>query len=88
MNKKNSQEHWDDIYTENCPDEVSWFQKEPVLSLEVLQIIYIGGGTPVLTDYLLKLGYSNVAVLDISKKVLSLHIPITFGMIEQFFFFC
>ncbi len=78
MNKKNSQEYWDDIYTKNQPDEVSWFQKEPAISLKIIQnisnnktqIIDIGGGASVLTDYLLTLGYSNVAVLDISKKAI------------------
>lgn len=78
MNIKNSREYWDDIYTKNRPDEVSWFQKEPTISLNLIQrlsdnkaqIIDIGGGVSVLTDCLLKLGYSNVAVLDISKKAI------------------
>jgi 2-polyprenyl-3-methyl-5-hydroxy-6-metoxy-1,4-benzoquinol methylase len=78
VNTKNSQEYWDDIYTKNRPDEVSWFQKEPIISLKIIQklrnnkaqIIDIGGGASVFTDCLLKLGYSNVAVLDISKKAI------------------
>jgi 2-polyprenyl-3-methyl-5-hydroxy-6-metoxy-1,4-benzoquinol methylase len=78
VNIKNRQEHWDDIYTKNHPDEVSWYQKEPTISLKVIRrlsnnkthIIDIGGGASVLTDCLLKLGYSNVSVLDISKKAI------------------
>lgn len=78
MNINNSQEYWDDVYTKNRPDEVSWFQKEPTISLNLIQklsnnkaqVIDIGGGASVLADYLLKLGYSNIAVLDISKKAI------------------
>jgi len=78
VNIKNIYEHWDDIYTKNHPEEVSWFQKEPTISLNIIQrlsnnkahIIDIGGGASVLTDYLLKIGYSNVSVLDISKKAI------------------
>lgn len=78
MNPKKGQEYWDDIYIKNRPDEVSWFQKEPDISLKIIQrisnnktqIIDVGGGASVLTDYLLQLGYSNVAVLDISKKAI------------------
>lgn len=75
---KESKAHWERIYTEKAPQEVSWFQKKPTVSLKIIhhlsnfnaKIIDIGGGTSTLVDYLLKLGYVNLAVLDISAKAL------------------
>ena len=71
--------HWEKIYRDKTPLEVSWHQKEPVLSLQLIRnthldhdspIIDVGGGASVLVDYLCDEGYTNVAVLDISAKVL------------------
>lgn len=74
---KISKQYWDDIYTKNIPQEVSWFQKEPTISLKIIQsinnnarIIDVGGGASTLVDCLLKLGYSDLAVLDISDKAI------------------
>lgn len=73
-------EHWDRIYTDLSPDEVSWYQKEPALSLEMIHrtglgkdglIIDIGGGASVLVDRLVDEGYRNIAVLDLSAKALA-----------------
>ncbi|MHA2220109.1 MAG: hypothetical protein ACXACY_29845 [Candidatus Hodarchaeales archaeon] len=72
--------HWDKIYTEKSPLEVSWYQKEPVLSLRLIQntkidknlpIIDIGGGTSILVDRLIDEGYTNIGILDISANALS-----------------
>lgn len=78
MNKDNTKSHWEGIYTEKPPQDVSWFQQEPTISLKIIQrigdknarIIDVGGGASVLVDHLLKLGYSNLAVLDISGKAI------------------
>ncbi|HAT1926169.1 TPA: class I SAM-dependent methyltransferase [Legionella pneumophila] len=78
MNKNNTKSHWQSIYTEKLPQDVSWFQQEPTISLKLIQrfcdknaqIIDVGGGASVLVDHLLKLGYSNLAVLDISGKAI------------------
>lgn len=78
MNSKDSKQHWDEVYTKNLPEEVSWFQKEPTASLQFIhnignkksRIIDVGGGASTLTEHLLKSGYSNVAVLDISGKAI------------------
>lgn len=78
MSTKHIQKHWDNIYTKNSPQDVSWFQKKPAMSLNIIQrisnykakIIDVGGGASVLADFLLKLGYSNIAVLDISDTVI------------------
>jgi SAM-dependent methyltransferase len=77
MNRKT---HWEDIYRDKSPLEVSWFQSEPALSLQLITntgfstdtaIIDIGGGASVLVDRLLERGYKHLAVLDISGTALS-----------------
>jgi SAM-dependent methyltransferase len=76
MNRK---EHWEQAYQTNPPDDVSWFQQEPTLSLRLIAktsvgksegIIDVGGGASVLVDHLLAAGFENVAVLDISRTAL------------------
>ncbi len=71
--------HWENVYGEKSSLEVSWFQKQPVLSLQLIQnaqlsqndpIIDIGGGASTLVDYLSDGGYKNISVLDISGKAL------------------
>lgn len=73
--------HWENIYSEKSPLEVSWYQKEPTLSLNLIQncqleksraIIDVGGGASLLVDKLLEQGYSKLAVLDISANALEL----------------
>lgn len=72
--------HWESVYQQKSPLDVSWYQKEPSLSLELIRstqvssgepIIDVGGGASVLVDYLCKEGFTNLAVLDISEKALS-----------------
>ena len=78
MNQKKS--HWENIYTQKSPEEVSWTQKKPVLSLRWIEslalpknsaIIDVGGGESRLVDYLLALGYSDLTVLDIAEAALN-----------------
>ena len=73
--------HWGDVYQEKSPSEVSWYQKEPKLSLELIRrtnvatndaIIDVGGGASVLVDYLSKECYTNLTVLDISENAISI----------------
>lgn len=72
-------EHWNRVYRTRAPDGVSWYQRRPDVSLELIAasgiardagIIDIGGGASVLVDHLLDLGYSNLAVLDVSGAAL------------------
>ena len=71
--------HWENIYSTKKLNEVSWYQPKPETSLGFIQdlnisktasIIDIGGGDSFLVDNLLKLGYTNVTVLDISRKAI------------------
>ena len=77
MNSKQS--HWENIYTHKSPQEVSWTQGKPHLSLSWIEsvalpknapIIDVGGGESHLVDYLIDLGYSDLTVLDISQAAL------------------
>lgn len=72
--------HWEKVYNDKSPWEVSWYQKEPELSLRLIRsaglakeapIIDVGGGASVLVDRLLAEGYRNLAVLDISSRALA-----------------
>lgn len=71
--------HWDNIYENRAPDELSWYQDTPGTSLDFVKnaklpksasIIDIGGGESFLVDYLLEQGYKNITVLDISDAAI------------------
>jgi 2-polyprenyl-3-methyl-5-hydroxy-6-metoxy-1,4-benzoquinol methylase len=72
-------EHWEKVYATKQPNEVSWTQELPKTSLAFLNsfnlpktasIIDIGGGDSKLVDYLLKEGFENISVLDISANAI------------------
>lgn len=72
--------HWQQVYENKDESEVSWFQTEPTVSLELIAncqltanqpVIDVGGGASVLVDRMLALGYSNLTVLDISSAALA-----------------
>lgn len=76
----NRKAHWENIYQDNSSQDVSWYQQEPSLSLQLIQnsglafdepLIDVGGGASVLVDYLLKSGYLDISVLDISENALA-----------------
>jgi SAM-dependent methyltransferase len=71
-------QHWEHVYRTKPTTQVSWYQAEPKLSLELIRcvaekhwrIIDIGGGASVLVDRLLVVGFGHVAVLDIAGAAL------------------
>ncbi len=72
-------EHWETVYTNKQPHEVSWTQAVPQTSLNFIEslqlaktakIIDIGSGDSKLVDHLLAEGYENITVLDISARAL------------------
>ena len=71
--------HWERIYSTKPPTEVSWYQPEPSLSLELIaaagkgldaRVMDVGGGASVLVDRLLDRGCERVTVLDVSATAL------------------
>ncbi len=79
MESFNRKSHWENVYQTKQLTEVSWYQARPDISLDFLhnydlpktaRIIDVGGGDSLLVDYLLKEGFENVTVLDISEKAL------------------
>ncbi|PJJ66142.1 class I SAM-dependent methyltransferase [Chryseobacterium geocarposphaerae] len=71
--------HWENVYETKNQDEVSWTQKIPQTSLDLIEeaskgksstIIDVGGGDSNLVDFLLEKGFENISVLDISAKAL------------------
>lgn len=71
--------HWETVYANKKPDEVSWYQTRLEKSLELIRrtgaikttkIIDLGGGASTLVDDLLASGFKEVTVLDISKAAI------------------
>lgn len=71
----NNRRHWEQVYATRSPEQVSWTQEKPVTSLAFIhsfhlpktaRIIDVGGGDSKLVDHLIKEGYSDISVLDIS----------------------
>ena len=69
------QSYWDNIYQTKTPDAVSWYCPHLEKSRELIRrsaislsaaIIDVGGGTSTLVDDLLKEGFRDITVLDIS----------------------
>jgi hypothetical protein len=71
--------HWESIYKNRSPAQMSWTQDTPQISLNFIhachlqknaRIIDVGGGESRLVDYLLDSGYADITVLDISANAL------------------
>src|SRR5271166_2379326 len=72
-------EHWEQVYSTKGETGVSWYQREPRLSLELIRavapaaggrIIDVGGGASLLVDRLLDLSFERIAILDIAETAL------------------
>ena len=71
--------HWQRVYGEKEPTEVSWYQPVPEKSLQLIRstgiakdepILDAGGGASTLVDHLLNDGHTDISVLDVSGKAL------------------
>ncbi len=71
--------HWNNVYGAKTPDEMSWFQSRPDLSLALIEstgldkdaaILDVGGGASTLVDHLLAAKRTSLSVLDISEQAL------------------
>lgn len=79
MSEFNRKAHWENIYSTKALNEVSWYQPTPETSILFLNsanlskdaaIIDIGGGDSFFVDHIVKEGYSNITILDISEKAI------------------
>ncbi|MGQ0429011.1 MAG: class I SAM-dependent methyltransferase [Gammaproteobacteria bacterium] len=71
--------HWDQVWRSKTPEQASWFQPLPAVSLDLIAaagiakdawIIDVGCGASTLVDRLLELGYTHLAVLDIADAAM------------------
>jgi len=71
--------HWDAVYANTASKTLSWYQRRPTLSLQLIgrtalpksaRIIDVGGGESSLVDGLLSRGYGDITVLDLSRAAL------------------
>ena len=71
-----TQNHWEQVYQTQAPDAVSWFRPhlerslaliEKTASNRAMSVIDVGGGESTLVDDLLRVGYRDLSVLDISQ---------------------
>ncbi|HEY3443643.1 MAG TPA: class I SAM-dependent methyltransferase [Paludibaculum sp.] len=74
-----AQSHWERIYAQKAPDQVSWYRPHLEMSMALIEranpsrsasIIDVGGGESTLVDDLLAHGYSDITVLDISQAAI------------------
>jgi SAM-dependent methyltransferase len=78
--KVDQKSHWERVYRATGPDQLSWFQPEARLSLELIQqaapardsaIIDVGAGASTLVDGLVTAGYGTITALDLSAAALA-----------------
>ena len=75
---KQSESHWNSVYSTKAPDAVSWYAPHLNTSLQLIKrvapkwpaIIDVGGGESTLVDDLLAEGYRYLTVLDISAEAI------------------
>src|SRR4051812_4092169 len=74
------QDHWEAIYRTKAATDVSWYQPEATVSLDLIRrvapdrvtpIIDVGGGASTLVDGLLDAGYERLTVLDLAGSALA-----------------
>ena len=71
--------HWDGVFEANALDEVSWFQAVPATSVRLLErwappgasVVDVGAGASTLVDLLLRDGWEDVTLVDVSEAALA-----------------
>ncbi|PKD16173.1 SAM-dependent methyltransferase [Salegentibacter salinarum] len=76
---KETKSHWEEVYDKKSHQDASWYQETPATSLEFIKelelsecskIIDVGGGDSNFVDHLLKEGFRDISVLDISERAI------------------
>ncbi len=79
MKQRVVKEHWEAVYQAKPLETLGWYQPVPMISLELISslhlpfdapVIDVGGGDSLLSDHLLKKGFTDLTVLDISGEAL------------------
>lgn len=79
MIMKSEQIHWNRVYQNKLSQALGWYEAQPQLSLAMIQscvqnadarILMVGAGTSTLVEALLKAGYRNLIVNDLSAIAL------------------
>jgi SAM-dependent methyltransferase len=72
--------YWQRVHAAVDPVELSWYQREPALSLELLDalgvapgdaVVDVGAGSSPLVDRLVERGFDDVTVLDVAEAALA-----------------
>lgn len=72
-----TKKHWEDIYKRKNYSEVTWFQSEPNMSMDLIRelkidkeslVLDVGAGSSTLVDCLISEGFKNISLLDISEN--------------------
>ncbi|NNC39873.1 MAG: class I SAM-dependent methyltransferase [Acidimicrobiia bacterium] len=72
--------HWNAVHVRRPPEQLTWYQREPRLSLDFIKragvdrsapLIDVGGGSSRLCDELIGSGFTDVTVVDISPAALA-----------------
>lgn len=72
-------EHWEEVYDRDDLSTLSWHQREPAVSLELIDalgmgpgtaVVDVGGGASPLAGRLLERGFADVTVLDVAEPAL------------------
>jgi 2-polyprenyl-3-methyl-5-hydroxy-6-metoxy-1,4-benzoquinol methylase len=80
MSAPGDQAHCENVFLTKGKQQVSWFEEQPQLSLDLIRatgaagdaaVLDVGGGASRLADALLDLGYADVTVLDLSAQALT-----------------
>lgn len=78
--RRDARAHWEAIWEENAPQDLSWTEEEPRVSLELLaasgvappaSVLDVGAGASLLVDALLARGFCDLAALDVAPASLA-----------------
>ncbi|MFI5034919.1 MAG: class I SAM-dependent methyltransferase [Acidimicrobiales bacterium] len=70
--------HWDEVYATRDASQLSWYQREPVVSLRLIAsrttpasaVVDVGAGESTLVDALAARGYRDLTAVDLSRVAL------------------
>jgi trans-aconitate methyltransferase len=70
--------HWDGVYATRPSTSVSWYQRDPSISVRLIRslttpassVVDVGAGASTLVDYLVAAEYDDVTLVDVSRAAL------------------